>query len=96
MLSEHCFLHSHSRKTAVETMSSLEIALGGKKNHGIQRKCAQINNFLKNPAWVVSHTCNPSYSESRDQEDHGWRSAWANSVQKPYLEKTQLKKGLME
>jgi hypothetical protein len=27
----------------------------------------------------VTHTCNPSFSGSRDQEDCGSKSAWANS-----------------
>jgi hypothetical protein len=30
------------------------------------------------PAPVV-HTCNPSYSGGRDQENHGSKSTWANS-----------------
>jgi hypothetical protein len=25
----------------------------------------------------VAHTCNPSYSGGRDQEDHGWKPVWA-------------------
>jgi hypothetical protein len=36
---------------------------------------------------LVAHTCNPSYSEGREQEDHSSR---------PYLEKIHHKKGLME
>jgi hypothetical protein len=31
----------------------------------------------------VAHTCNPSYSGGRDQENWGWRSAWANSLWDP-------------
>jgi ribosomal protein L44E len=31
----------------------------------------------------VAHTCNPSYSGGRDQEDHGLKSAMANSWQDP-------------
>jgi hypothetical protein len=27
----------------------------------------------------VAHACNPSYSGGRDQEDHGWKPAPANS-----------------
>jgi hypothetical protein len=31
-------------------------------------------------SWVqVAHSCNPSYSGGRDQQDHGWKPAWANS-----------------
>jgi hypothetical protein len=35
----------------------------------------------KNFIWA--HTYNPSYSEDRDQEDRGSKSAWANSLQDP-------------
>jgi hypothetical protein len=35
-------------------------------------------------SWVlVAHTCNPSYSGGRDQEDHSLRPALANSSQDP-------------
>jgi hypothetical protein len=29
---------------------------------------------------LVAHACNLSYSEGRDQEDHGSKPAWANSL----------------
>jgi hypothetical protein len=35
--------------------------------------------FLVSSWALVAHTCNPSYSGGRDQEDGGWNSAWANS-----------------
>jgi hypothetical protein len=40
----------------------------------------------------VAHTCNPSYSGGRDQEDCGSKPAWANSLwdlilKKPFTEK---------
>jgi hypothetical protein len=44
----------------------------------------------------VAHTCNPSYSGGRDQEDHGSKSARANSSTRPYLEKPFTKIGLVE
>jgi hypothetical protein len=28
---------------------------------------------------LVTHTCHPSYSEGRDQEDCGSKETWANS-----------------
>jgi hypothetical protein len=28
---------------------------------------------------AMAHICNPSYSGSRDQEDHSLKSTWANS-----------------
>jgi hypothetical protein len=39
----------------------------------------------------VAHACNPSYSGGRDQEDLGFKPAWANSSRK-YL----TQKGLVE
>jgi hypothetical protein len=33
----------------------------------------------------VAHACNLSYSGSRDQEDYGWKPAWANSSRDPIL-----------
>jgi hypothetical protein len=35
----------------------------------------------------VAHGCNPSYSGGRDQEDHGSKTAWANSSWDPILKK---------
>jgi hypothetical protein len=29
---------------------------------------------------LVAHTCNPSYSGVRDQEDRGLKTVWANST----------------
>jgi hypothetical protein len=36
----------------------------------------------------VAHTCNPSYSGGRDQEDLSLKPVKANSSERPYLEKT--------
>jgi hypothetical protein len=44
----------------------------------------------------VAHTCNPSYSGGRDQEDHGSKPAQANSSARPYLKKSFTKIGLVE
>jgi hypothetical protein len=44
----------------------------------------------------VAHTCNPSYSGGREQEDCGLKPAWENSLPRPYLEKTHQEKGLVE
>jgi hypothetical protein len=43
-------------------------------------ECTKRNSlsFLK-----LTHTCNPSYSGGRDQEDLSLKSAWANSSQGP-------------
>jgi hypothetical protein len=38
----------------------------------------------------VAHTCNPSYSGGRDQEDHSWKPAQANEG--PYLQKPFTKR----
>jgi hypothetical protein len=41
----------------------------------------------------VAHTCNPSYSGGRDQEDPSLKPAWANSFRDPISKKkTQQKK----
>jgi hypothetical protein len=47
---------------------------------------------IKNGWASVAHACNPSYSRRRDQEDHGSKLAWANSLGDPYLEKTHYKR----
>jgi hypothetical protein len=41
---------------------------------------------------LVVHTCNPSFSGGRDQEDHGLKPAWANSSKRPYLKKIPSQK----
>jgi hypothetical protein len=41
---------------------------------------------------LVAHTCHPSYSEDRDQEDRGLKLAWANSSQDPISKKPIKKK----
>jgi hypothetical protein len=45
---------------------------------------------------LVAHTCNPSYSGGRDQEDHCSKLAWANSLRDPILKKAHHKKGLVK
>jgi hypothetical protein len=49
-----------------------------------------INNSCREP---VAHICNPSYSGGRDQENHSWRLARANTS-RDCLYNTQHKKGL--
>jgi hypothetical protein len=44
----------------------------------------------------VAHSCNPSYSGGRDQEDHGLKPAQANSSKDPIMKKLITKKGLVE
>jgi hypothetical protein len=44
----------------------------------------------------VAHDCNPSYSGSRDQEDHGLKPAWGKYFMRLYLEKTHHKKRAVE
>jgi hypothetical protein len=44
--------------------------------------------FIKHSSLVLmAHTCNPRYSGSRDQEDHGSKPAWAKSLRDPNLKK---------
>jgi hypothetical protein len=50
--------------------------------------------ILKTPniSWVlVAHTCNPSYSRGRDQEDQVLKPAWANNLGDPVSKSTQYK-----
>jgi hypothetical protein len=41
----------------------------------------------------VTHACNPSYSEGRDQEDQSFMPTWANSLRDPILKISNTKKG---
>jgi hypothetical protein len=53
------------------------------------------NDLKSDPGWaLVAHAYNPSYSGSRDLEDHSSKPTQANSSAKPHLEKPlQKKKG---
>jgi hypothetical protein len=42
---------------------------------------------------LVAHTCNPSYSGGRDQEDRGSKPARGKSLLDPILKKPFTKKG---
>jgi hypothetical protein len=42
---------------------------------------------------LVAHTCNPSYSGGRDQEDHSSNPAGANSLQDPISKKKKSQNG---
>jgi hypothetical protein len=44
----------------------------------------------------VAQACNPSYSGGRDQEDRGWKPAWAKSSRDPISKTPITKKGLAE
>jgi hypothetical protein len=44
----------------------------------------------------VAHTCNPSYSGGREQEDHGLKLVQANCLRDPILKKNYHRKGLVE
>jgi hypothetical protein len=41
----------------------------------------------------VAHTCNPSYSGGREEEDHDLKPVWANSSQGPILKIPNTKLG---
>jgi hypothetical protein len=45
---------------------------------------------------VMAHACNSSYSEDRDQEDHGLKPAQAHSLQDPTLKTILKEKELVE
>jgi hypothetical protein len=74
---------------AVETKSLILVYVGLKyllatQMHMLRMKCG----------WVpVAHTCNPSYSGCRDQEDLGSKPAQANSLRDPISKNTHHKKG---
>jgi hypothetical protein len=40
----------------------------------------------------VAHTCNPSYSRGRDQEDHGSNPAPSKEFSRPYLKNLSQKR----
>jgi hypothetical protein len=40
----------------------------------------------------VTHTYNPSYTGGRDQEDHGLKPPWANSLRDPISKIPNTKK----
>jgi hypothetical protein len=64
------------------------------------RPCIQSPVLTKgeNISWApVAHTCNPSYSGGRDQEDRGSKPAQANSSGDPISKKIfHKKKGLVQ
>jgi hypothetical protein len=41
---------------------------------------------------LVAHTCNPSYSGGRDQQDRGSKPAQSNSSTRPYHKKNPSQK----
>jgi hypothetical protein len=47
-----------------------------------QKKKKKIKKTKKSGRALVAHTCNPSYSGDRDQEDHDLKPAQANSATK--------------
>jgi hypothetical protein len=46
-----------------------------------------LRNNKKTSLALVAHTCNPSYSRGRDQEDGDSKPAWAKSSQDPISKK---------
>jgi hypothetical protein len=62
-----------------------------------KKKKKKKKDAIKESRAQVVHTCNPSYSGGRHQEDCSSRSAWTNSSQDPISEKKKNhKKGLVE
>jgi hypothetical protein len=58
--------------------------------------CQKYSEKRSNKPGLVAHTCNPSYSGGRDQEDRGSYPACGNSSARPYLEKPFTKIQLPE
>jgi hypothetical protein len=65
---------------------------GGLFRNGLR----EIGRFvLKKSQALVAHTCNPSYSRGREQEDPGFRPAQVTKV-RPYVENNPPPKGLVD
>jgi hypothetical protein len=65
--------------------SGMTLWNSGKENH--RASVISHNIRCEGSQAPVAHTCNPSYSGGRDQEDCGPTPAQANTSAKPYLEK---------
>jgi hypothetical protein len=76
------------------------VGLAGEREDRAQRRQQkQRHREVRNLNWMpgtVAHTCNPSYSGGRDQEDRGSKPAQFNSSRDPILKKTHHQKGLVE
>jgi hypothetical protein len=72
----------------------MNLYISAKKNHHKLFFFFKEKNKIKRVP--VAHSCNPSYSGGRDQEDLSSRPAWANCSQDPISKNTQPKKGLVE
>jgi hypothetical protein len=81
-------------------LKSSDGTLWGCTSHGSIFLCAVpvfLNNSFIIKEYVLNwapaaHTCNPSYSGGRDQEDHSLRSAQANGSRDPVSKKPITKK----
>jgi hypothetical protein len=79
----------------------LYILLSKQKNNPTNEGYCLLEYFSLHPSKCYlslvpgTHTCNPSYSGGKEQEDQGSKPAQANSSQDP-IEDTQYKKGLIE
>jgi hypothetical protein len=59
----------------------------------LPHKFLPTHHLKPNPSGApVPHSCNLSYSEGRDQEDHGLKPAQVNSSQDPISKNTFTKK----
>jgi hypothetical protein len=71
----------------VEHLLSKYKALSSKSSALKKKKEREIYSWA-----LVAHTCNPSYSGGRDQEDHNLKPAQTNTSQDPILKKTSQKR----
>jgi hypothetical protein len=60
--------------------------MGGENSEALKRKSIWA---------LVAHTCNPSYSGGRDQEDHSSKPVQAKRFVRLYLKNNQHKKELV-
>jgi predicted lipoprotein with Yx(FWY)xxD motif len=82
-----------------EVPQSLEICLAHSRHivhiwwmDGWMNREQQVVTKKESNQVLITHTCNPSYSWGRDQEDHSAKSTRAYSSWDPTLEKTHHKK----
>jgi hypothetical protein len=71
----------------IESLRPSQVTQGVQSSlDSIETLSQKLKKKLAEGQWLA-HTCNPSYSGGRDQEDHGLKPAQANSSQDPILRK---------
>jgi hypothetical protein len=84
-----CSFQSYLANSAV--VSQLSNLSADPKPVSVVIKKKKKNNQKQNQV-PVAHAYNPSYSGGKDQEDHGSKPVWANSLRDPISKETITKK----